>query len=158
MLCLCLMPLSGLHLRLFSLSSLQLSTLAEFRGDWAGAVRLYREAYGYVPQVLRLIQPFGWLVSSALGGFPSCCSWLADPAAIARRGLSSPQVLAGSMGQPQRFAEVRTVAEYVHVKVRCTWCRVIMGHCRRVWLAVSALAVMSAPGAAAAVCLLLSSV
>ncbi|EFN58956.1 hypothetical protein CHLNCDRAFT_137536 [Chlorella variabilis] len=53
-----------------------LSTLAEFRGDWAGAVRLYREAYGYVPQVL-----------------------------------------AGSMGQPQRFAEVRTVAEYVHVKV-----------------------------------------
>jgi hypothetical protein len=29
----------------------QLGALAEFRGDWAGALRMYGEAYAYVPQV-----------------------------------------------------------------------------------------------------------
>ena len=29
----------------------QLGTLAEFRGEWAAAQRLYGEAYAYVPQV-----------------------------------------------------------------------------------------------------------
>ena len=29
----------------------QLGALAEFRADWAAALRMYGEAYGYLPQV-----------------------------------------------------------------------------------------------------------
>ena len=55
----------------------QLGALAEFRSDWAAALRMYGEAAGYIPQLL-----------AAAGG-----------------------------AQPQRYAEVRAVAEQMHIKV-----------------------------------------
>ena len=41
------LPSVGLNLR----AAFKMAALAEQRGDWAAAARLYREAYGYVPQV-----------------------------------------------------------------------------------------------------------
>lgn len=57
-------------------AAFKLGALAEFRADWGAALRMYSEAYGYVPQLL------------------------AVPGAT----------------QLQRFAEIRAVAEQVHVK------------------------------------------
>lgn len=50
-----LLPSSHTHcLILFPPSfppSMQLGALAEFRADWGAALRMYGEAYGYLPQV-----------------------------------------------------------------------------------------------------------
>ncbi|PRW58338.1 hypothetical protein C2E21_2711 [Chlorella sorokiniana] len=65
-------PSPDLNLR----TAFKLGALAEFRADWSSALRMYGEAYGYLPQIL-----------------------------------------AAAGAQPQRFAEVRAVAEQVHVKL-----------------------------------------
>jgi hypothetical protein len=85
---------------------------------------MYREAYTYVPQVLR------WLLVTLCDlcnrfHIPPLhlgpCQQV--PRRLRHQQRSSPfmcplaQVLAGCAAQPQRFVEVRTVAEHLHVKV-----------------------------------------
>lgn len=95
----------------------QMGALAEFRADWGVALRLYREAYAYLPQVGVVGSGAGRRaggraeVQRAEGG---CLRATASPSCM----LAPPQLLAAVGVGAQRFAEVRAVAEQVHVKVR----------------------------------------
>lgn len=79
---------------------------------------MYREAYGCLPRVRGLLVPFTALHL----GSRRCRAAGQLLASSSGRQLPAPwhctQILAAAGPQPQRYVEVRAVAEQVHVKVR----------------------------------------